>query len=408
MKKAVKAKMLGKFSIEYNGRYIDDNNNRMRKVWLVLAYMLCNRSNVISTDDYTALLRNKASDEPLDPSGNLKAIFYRARTLLDKLDDNVGHQMIIRHDGSYNWNKEFEVDLDIERFENLYRQSDRCDNVSEQLLLLNEALDLYDGDFIPKLCSEVWAIPISAYYHRLYLEAVEKAFSILTEQQQWDKASDICQKAVKIEPYSEALYQNLMRCKIALGDKTAAQTIYEDMSELLFSTFGVMPSDKSRTLYREASKSDELNSVHAGTFRENLKETDDISGALYCEYDFFKVLYQAQARAVARSGDSIHIALLSVHGKSGKQLSRRSLDNAVENLKAIVISNLRQGDIVTQCSVSQLILMLPQANYENSCMVCERLLRAFNRQYPHSPIDIHFSVQPLEPIERPSKKAKND
>ena len=42
--------------------------------------------------------------------------------------------------------------------------------------------------------------------------------------------------------------------------------------------------------------------------------------------------------------------------------------------------------------------MLPQANYENSCKVCERLLKAFERQYPHSPVDIKYSVQPLEPM----------
>ncbi|MBQ2751691.1 MAG: bacterial transcriptional activator domain-containing protein [Oscillospiraceae bacterium] len=407
MQKVIRVKMLGKFSIEYNGHCIDDSSNRMRKVWLLLAYVICNRANTISIDDYISLLSSKATNEPVDPSGNLKALFYRARALLDKLDDDAGHKIIIRCDGSYGWSSEFKTVLDIEEFESLCRRSDRCDNTAERLLLLTEAISMYEGDFIPKLSAEIWAIHITEYYHRLYLEAVEKALSILYELQQYDKAADICQRAVKIEPYSEALYQNLMRCKIALGDKVAAQTIYEDMSELLFSNFGVMPSDKSRALYREASKSDDTYSVQVGTFRENLKETDEVDGALYCEYDFFRVLYQAQARAVARSGDSIHIALLSVHGKNGKQLARRSLDTAVENLKSTVLANLRQGDIVTQCSVSQLILMLPQANYENSCMVCERLLRAFNKQYPHSPIDIHFSVQPLEPIERPSGKEEN-
>ena len=41
--------------------------------------------------------------------------------------------------------------------------------------------------------------------------------------------------------------------------------------------------------------------------------------------------------------------------------------------------------------------MLPQSNYENSCMVCERVIRAFNRQYPHAPLHLRYSVQPLEP-----------
>jgi hypothetical protein len=49
------------------------------------------------------------------------------------------------------------------------------------------------------------------------------------------------------------------------------------------------------------------------------------------------------------------------------------------------------------CSASQYILMLPQANYENSCKVCERVIKTFTRQYPHSPARLRYAVQPLEP-----------
>lgn len=89
-----------------------------------------------------------------------------------------------------------------------------------------------------------------------------------------------------------------------------------------------------------------------------------------------------------------------MRGVGGKELSRRSLSTAVDNLQQLICDNLRQGDVVTRCSASQLIIMLPQANYENSCLVCQRLLRAFGRQYPHSPVSIHYSVQPLEPVDR--------
>ena len=194
-----------------------------------------------------------------------------------------------------------------------------------------------------------------------------------------------------------------MRAKLALDDSSAALHIYEDMSELLFSTFGVMPSDESRTLYRKAMRGKDSLSLPLGTVQEDLREADIAKGALFCEYDFFKILYQAQARALVRSGDTIHIALFSIYKRGKKELSRRSLDCAVENLKELLIKNLRQGDIVTQCSVSQLIVMLPQANFENSCAVCDRLLRAFNRQYPHTPADIQFTVQPLEPLESPRR-----
>ena len=131
--------------------------------------------------------------------------------------------------------------------------------------------------------------------------------------------------------------------------------------------------------------------------RENLREPFGARGAMLCDYDFFRTYYQLQARTIVRSGDVVHIALFSVHGSQQQELSRRSLDRVMDNLQELLVNNLRQGDVVTRCSISQFIIMLPQANYENSALVCQRLIKAFCRQYPHSPAEIHYNVQPLEP-----------
>ena len=58
-------------------------------------------------------------------------------------------------------------------------------------------------------------------------------------------------------------------------------------------------------------------------------------------------------------------------------------------------TSLRRGDTFARCSNTQYVIMLPQANYENSCMVCQRILTAFTHQYPRSPVKIHFEVHPL-------------
>jgi tetratricopeptide (TPR) repeat protein len=284
----------------------------------------------------------------------------------------------------------------VEEFDRLYTAAAK-ENGDSRLDLLLQALNLYQGDFLPKLSTENWAMPISAYYHQRYLEGALQALSLLCEKNQWPQALELVGKVLKIEPYSEELYQYQMRAQIALNDRGGAITAYEAMSELLFETFGVMPSDESRKLYREACKETNNYAVSAEVVRDHLQEPGDAKGAVFCEYDFFKLLYQVQARSIIRSGDVIHIALLSIHSSGDRSLSRRSLDTAMENLQALVLSNLRQGDVVTRCSASQLIIMLPQANYENSRMVCQRIIKAFTRQYPHSPVDIQFSVHPLEP-----------
>ena len=98
-----------------------------------------------------------------------------------------------------------------------------------------------------------WVMPLNTYYHRLYLEAVYAALSLMEEAGQWQDAADLCNRALQIEPYSEELYQHRMQCHPALEDRAAALHTYEQLSEMLFSNFGVMPADLSRELYRRAS-----------------------------------------------------------------------------------------------------------------------------------------------------------
>ena len=390
-------KMLGGFSIERNGNCVDDHSNRMRKVWLLLAYLIYSRSSRVTQDNLSSLLRGSGSDDAADPSGRIKAMFYRARTMLNQLGEHVGHDLILFKNGCYSWNTELPIAVDAEEFDRLCSAAAQQTDADVRLDLYQQALSIYGGDFLPKLSTEPWVMPINTYYHQMYLSAVQQTLELLEGLERWTEAAALCEKALSVEPYSEELYQHLMRSRIALGDRAGALTAYEEMSELLFSNFGVMPSEESRQLYRDAAREPGGITVPAGTVREMLKEPAGAKGALLCEYDFFRLLYQVQARTIIRSGDVVHIALLSLHGRGKKELPRRSLDTAMDNLQDIIIHSLRQGDIVTKCSVSQFIIMLPQANYENSCAVCQRIIRAFGRQHPHSPASVQFSVQPLEP-----------
>lgn len=396
MAEKINIRMLGSFTIEYGGSAISDRNNRMRKVWLLLAYLICNRSQLSTQEHYLSLMQGSGFSESADPNGKLKALFYRARTMLNELGENAGHDWIIRKNGTYAWNDEIPVTLDVEDFERLCKQAAAAQG-NERLELYREALALYKGNFLPKLDMEEWVIPISAYYHQMYLSAASECLAMLEDGNMWQEAAQLCQAALKTDPCSEELYQHLMRCRIGLGDRAGAMMAYDEMSEMLFATFGVMPSDESRAIFREASSEAEARAIPSSEVREQLKEPFGARGAMFCQYDFFRTLYQLQARSIVRSGEVIHIALFSVHGQDRSHLPRRSLDRVMDNLQELLVNNLRQGDVITRCSVSQLIIMLPQANYEDSCAVCKRLLKAFKKQYPHSPAEISFSVQPLEP-----------
>ena len=389
-------RMLGEFSLRSGDRVINDSDNRSKKVWLLLSYMIYCRNRTVPQDELVGLLWGK-EESSTNPLNALKTMFHRVRSLLNQLDPGAGHVLIIRREGSYAWNPDVPLSLDVDDFEALYKAAAAAADEEEQLSLYLQALDLYQGDFLQKLSSEPWVVPISAYFHNLYVQAALAALPMLEARNRKEEAVALCRKAVQLEPYYEALYQHLMRCLLDLGDQRGAIVVYEDMSEMLFSNFGIMPAEELRALYREAARTVNDQTVSIGTVLDQLREDSGPRGALFCEYDFFKVLYQAEARAISRSGDAVHVCLLSASGENGADLPKRSLDRCMENLQVLVRSNLRKGDIASRCSVSQFILMLPQANYENSCMVCERIIKAFFRQYPHSPAELRYSVQPLEP-----------
>ena len=390
----LQVQMLGQFTLRYGDRTISDSDDRSRRVWSLLAYMLYNHGRSFAQEELIHLYWSN-SEKSADPGNALKSIFHRIRTALDKLQPGLGRLLIRRKAGRYFWNNVMPLSLDIEDFEAHFHAAEAAGDDDVRLAEYQAALALYAGDPLPRMTDEIWTIPIVAYYHSLYTRAAAGAIELLEKQERTAEAVALCRRAIHIEPYQEDLYEHLMRGLLRTGDMKGAMSVYEEMSEQLFAHFGVMPSETLRTLYRQATRTVNDRTLTMDEVCSQLAEPAPHGGAMVCEYDFFKILYRAEARSIARNGHSANICLLSVSGKDGEMLARRSLNPAMNNLQVLVQNNLRRGDVIARCSISQYIILLPQANYENSRMVADRLVSAFYRRYPHSPARLRYTVQPL-------------
>ena len=390
----LQVQMLGQFTLRYGDRTISDSDDRSRRVWSLLAYMLYNHGRSFAQEELIHLYWSNG-EKSADPGNALKSIFHRIRTALDKLQPGLGRLLIRRKAGRYFWNNAMPLSLDIEDFEAHFHAAEAAGDDDVRLAEYQSALALYAGDPLPRMTDEIWTIPIVAYYHSLYTRAAAGAIELLEKQERTAEAVALCRRAIHIEPYQEDLYEHLMRGLLRTGDMKGAMSVYEEMSEQLFAHFGVMPSETLRTLYRQATRTVNDRTLTMDEVCSQLEEPAPHGGAMVCEYDFFKILYRAEARSIARNGHSSNICLLSVSGKDGEMLARRSLDPAMNNLQVLVQNNLRRGDVIARCSISQYIILLPQANYENSRMVADRLVSAFYRRYPHSPARLRYTVQPL-------------
>lgn len=390
----LQVQMLGQFTLRYGDRTISDSDDRSRRVWSLLAYMLYNHGRSFAQEELIHLYWSNG-EKSADPGNALKSIFHRIRTALDKLQPGLGRLLIRRKAGRYFWNNAMPLSLDIEDFEAHFHAAEAAGDDDVRLAEYQAALALYAGDPLPRMTDEIWTIPIVAYYHSLYTRAAAGAIELLEKQERTAEAVALCRRAIHIEPYQEDLYEHLMRGLLRTGDMKGTMSVYEEMSELLFAHFGVMPSETLRTLYRQATRTVNDRTLTMDEVCSQLAEPAPHGGAMVCEYDFFKILYRSEVRSIARNGHSANICLLSVSDKDGEMLARRSLDPAMNNLQVLVQNNLRRGDVIARCSISQYIILLPQANYENSRMVADRLVSAFYRRYPHSPARLRYTVQPL-------------
>ena len=390
----LQVQMLGQFTLRYGDRTISDSDDRSRRVWSLLAYMLYNHGRSFAQEELIHLYWSN-NEKSADPGNALKSIFHRIRTALDKLQPGLGRLLIRRKAGRYFWNNVIPLSLDVEDFEAHFHAAEAAGDDDVRLAEYQAALALYAGDPLPRMTDEIWTIPIVAYYHSLYTRAAAGAIELLEKQERTAEAVALCRRAIHIEPYQEDLYEHLMRGLLRTGDMKGAMSVYEEMSEQLFAHFGVMPSETLRTLYRQATRTVNDRTLTMDEVCSQLAEPAPHGGAMVCEYDFFKILYRSEVRSIARNGHSANICLLSVSDKDGEMLARRSLDPAMNNLQVLVQNNLRRGDVIARCSISQYIILLPQANYENSRMVADRLVSAFYRRYPHSPARLRYTVQPL-------------
>lgn len=389
----LQVRMLGEFSIQAGQNVISDANNRTRKAWSLLAYLICQRGKVISQKKLISMFWSDESST--NPENVVRITFHRMRTQLDKLWPGAGKELVLYKDAGYTWNDKAAISVDFERFEELC--SGKAQDEGQRLAQLEEALEMYGGDFLDKQSSDIWVIPISTHFHNMYIAAALEAAGLLAGRGEHKKAAHICKKAIASEPYHEQLHQMLI-CQLAAdGEMEEAGRVYENLSKRLFDDFGIRPSEETRAAYRKAVHSPSQQRLSMDTVMEQLREKDAKKGALLCDYDYFKVLCHVESRAMERYANASHVVLISVDSREGQTLTSRSIRRVMDQLGEQIGKNLRRGDTYSRCSVHQYIILLPKANYENSCMVCRRCIAAFQRSHPHVHIDFKYLVQPLTP-----------
>lgn len=397
--KRLSIRMLGKLSVSCEDVTIAASDSRS-KAWLMLAYLICNRNRPVSSEELSNILSDGADSG--DPIRMLRNARWNIRRALAPISSALDCELIVNLDGTFGWNPNVSVTLDAEEMETLCAAAENAESDEERKRLLSAAAALYCGSFLGLFGNFFWVSRLAVYYQNLYLNAVNQLLSLLGRDEAAE-AVELCRAALRISPYDEELSRRLMRALTDLGDCEGADAVYQQLRARLSEDLGVLPEQQTFAAHQQIANRVGSRLLAPDTIRDQLREENAAGGAMICDYTSFRLLYRAEARSAGRRGDAIHIALISLTGKGGKKLSPRSMKWAMNRLGAEIAKTLRTGDIAANCSASQYLIMLLQANEENAKMVCERLTRTFEREHPDAAATIGAVVFPLEPLQAMAK-----
>lgn len=119
---------------------------------------------------------------------------------------------------------------------------------SDMLLPFDGLLRSYWGAYLGSIDS-LWANEKREYYDRCYINACSALASRYFDEEKYDDAAALYKNAYRLDPYSEQLVSDLLRCFAALGQPAQATRCYEDYAAKLDAEFGTRPSKWLRHSY---------------------------------------------------------------------------------------------------------------------------------------------------------------
>ncbi len=386
---------LGSFSVRVGEKVLSDNSPRAGQVWRLFKYIITNRATPIPTEKLIDLLWPDGDVD--NPIKALYTLIYRLRAILNEQFNSKQEFIIFQHN-SYIWNKNAAYWLDAEEFEDLFKSAaDTTLENSKKIETYNRAFHLYHGDYLTESYSEGWVFPTTNYYKRLYTSIIIKLSELCAAENDYDSIVHYCEKAIEFDPFDENLHATLISALVSLGLVSQALAHYDYIAAMLYKELGVQPSEALQTLYRNIHKQathylpDDL-----PTIKKLLQEDGkSVNEAFFCEMDTFKHIYRLEMRAIQRSGQSVYLSLITLVTVDNEVPSEDILTSAFALLKHVCLFGLRRGDVVTQPSKSQIMVMLPATTIETCEIVLNRLKNKFYSSYKGEPIRFRFVCEQM-------------
>ena len=395
--------MLGEFTLSSVQAEVSEQMNHSRKLWSILAFLLLNRDHPMNHEELTKALWEETKSK--NPVNALKTQLYRVREMLQPITP-PDQELIGTGKGHYYWNSELSIKIDVEEFEELIQLAFlRKTKREESVELLEKAVALYQGDFLPRI-QLPWTDEKRSELREKLLNAALYLASYYESIGNHERIVSLCKQTLEYHPLNEDLNTFYIRGLLHLGQHQEALVYYEKVNDRYISEKGEYPGDRLRNLYGDIMQLQQQIETDLSAIQQKLNMQDPGSGAFVCDYSFFREAYCLELRRAERSKQSIYIALITVtaNKKVASTVDSDRLALVMKRLLVVLKENLRRGDVISQYSASQYVLLLPTSAYENSSayengiLVLNRILSIYYKRNRRNDVILHCKLQPIKGI----------
>lgn len=122
------------------------------------------------------------------------------------------------------------------------------------LPLLEEAVALYKGDYLPEAIYETWAAAERERLAVMFLSAADRLTEHYLEARRYEQAVELAQRILAADNCWERAYRHLMLAYHRLGNRGQIGRVYQRCVQTLRDELDVAPTDETTACFAELTK----------------------------------------------------------------------------------------------------------------------------------------------------------
>jgi DNA-binding SARP family transcriptional activator len=171
---------------------------------------------------------------------------------------------ILKQGEGYRFNSESNYWLDVDKFAKHLIEAQSASNLTEGIVVWEEARILYQGDYLEDEPYAEWAQLPRTQWRRRYEQLLSNLAEAYRRESNFQKAIIHYHEILTLDNANENTYRSLMRCHASLGERSTALKVYEEAVKVLKDEIGVNPMPETTELARQIRMSEDEWKVEDG------------------------------------------------------------------------------------------------------------------------------------------------